>query len=218
MSIAKLQVGVLVFCSFAFELPRHFESAIKEINCHGNNYVYKVTTTLGENEIYQILYRTILPPLLKRYIPLVINMVLTFRLVRFLIHKKKLRHKLVLPEIHTSVKAKYTTVEPVTMVLTVIAASYIICLIPSAFYPFFPLFTETESCDSLYNYFSVLADTLAILNSALNFFIYYLNIPVFRKCLKNMIKIRYLDKDKVTTVYPAGQSKTSDVNIVSSSI
>ena len=184
LSMVQLQVALILTFSYIIQIPKYFEHNIKEVTCNGHKYVTIVSTDVVTNLLYQILYKNILNSLLITYIPLLMTVILTFRLVKFLPRKEKLRKHLLVPR----ERAKLKSDDTITTVLIVIAVIYITCLIPTALYPFLRLVLEINSCDSLFYFFAAFAETVAILNCALNFFVYYLNIPRFRRCLKGIFQ------------------------------
>ena len=171
----------MVTIAFLLEIARFFEYRVQEIPCSNITLMFPLTTGLAENDLYQILYRTIIYASIRRYIPLLVTSILTYHLVKFLLQKRKVRKTILRGGIHIHCNEADILKDYITMELTVIALVYVLCLLSGAMYPILRSFVDTEPCYSFFVYFAVIADTLAILNSSLNFFIYYLNIPVFKK-------------------------------------
>ena len=186
LKAARVHLIAVVTVAFLLEIARLFEYTIQEIPCSNTTLMLPLTTGLAENDLYQILYRTIIYASIRRYIPLLVTSILTYHLVKFLLEKLKIRKTILRGGIHIHGNEADILKDYITMVLTVIALVYVLCLLPGAMYPILRLFVDTAPCYSFFVYFAVMADTLAILNSSLNFFIYYLKIPVFKKSLKQM--------------------------------
>ena len=71
---------------------------------------------------------------------------------------------------------------------------------------------EVAMCDFFFC-FSIIADALAILNSAVNFFIYYPSIPVFRKTMSDLVTRRiqqsnYRPPDTIVSRSPSPKRET----------
>ena len=183
----KIQLSSVCILSFLLEIPRYFDYKIEEFNCSGETVYVRWPLGLVEDDLYQQIFRSGLYPLIKRYIPLFITSILTYHLVKFLIKSNRLRRTVLSSCVHNGNERNITDIDYLTKVLATIALVYIICLTPGAIYPILRLFIDTGACDSAYNYFVIVADTLGLVNSSVNFFIYYLNIPAFRICLVDSI-------------------------------
>ena len=188
LPMMKLQVAMIFVISYVLEIPRYLETKLEEVTCNGYSYVIWRSTQLTENSVYTILYRSIFTSLLIIYLPLFLTGIMSHFLIKFLIQKRKIRHQLLVPQVLQSKIVKHTSEENITTVLTVIALTYIICMVPVALYPIFRLFLSSSYCGSFLSYFSTTADFVHIVNSAFTFFIYYLNIPMFRTCLREMLQ------------------------------
>ena len=192
LKAARVHLVSVVTIAFLVEIARLFEYRIQEMSRSNSTLMFPLTTGLAEDDVYQILYRTIIYASIRRYIPLFVTSILTYHLVKFLLEKRKIRKTILRGGIHIHGNEADILKDYITMVLTVIALVYVVCLLPGAMYPIIRLFVATEPCYSFFVYLATTADTLAILNSSLNFFIYYLNIPVFKKSLKKMVPKCYI--------------------------
>ena len=204
---------------YVLEIPRYLETKLEEVTCNGYTYVIWRSTQLVEDPVYTILYRSIFTSLLIMFLPLFLTGFMSYFLIKFLIQKRKIRHQLLAPKGLESKMVKHTSDENITAVLTVIALTYIICMIPLALYPILRLFLSTLYCGSFLSYFSTTADFVHIVNSAFNFFIYNLNIPMFRTCLREMLEnCCYYKKEKKTKIQCFKSSVKTIVVTVSSKI
>ena len=202
INIVKLQVFLTVVFSYLLEIPRYFETKMEEVTCSGYTYVIWSSTQLMENHVFKILYRSILTSLLINYLPLFLTALMSYFLIKYLIAKRKIRTQFLAKRAFESKMEKHDPDENITTVLTVIALTYIFCMAPVALYPIFRLFLGTSYCGSFLFYFSTAADFVHIVNSAFNFFIYYLNIPMFRTCLKKMLEnYGFCKSEKKTKVH-----------------
>ena len=184
-------VTVVVISSVLLEIPRYFEYKVVEHTCNNHTFYLRKERDFVDHDLYENMYRNKIYPVFNRYLPLVITSVLTFFLIKFLILRRNTRNGIFV----TGGEHSYVSIDHITMVLTIIAVMYILCLTPGAIYPILRLFVDTGPCDSAYNYFAMIADLLAIVNSSLNFFIYYLNIPAFRESFRNMLKKCYVRRN-----------------------
>ena len=217
--MVKLQVALIVVISYVLEIPRYLETKLEEVTCNGYTYVIWRSTQLTENPIYTVLYRSIFTSLLIMYLPLFLTTFMSHFLIKFLIQKRKIRHQLLVAKVLESKMVKHTSDENITTVLTVIALTYVICIIPVALYPIFRLFLSSSYCGSFISYFSTTADFVHIVNSAFNFFIYYLNIPMFRTCLKEMLQnCFYCKRERKTKIQCFKSSVKTIVVTVASEI
>ncbi len=176
-----------------FEISRYFEYSVQTFEHEHSGKVYSlrfpVKSDLWNNDIYQLIYKTLFLSLFRIIIPLTITTILTGKLVMSLIQRRKNRITLVAPRQQTS--KKRDTKETMTFVLIFIAIAFIITQLPGAIYPILRIVLEDPtSCDSFFSYFVYIADTLTILNSALNIFIYYPTIPAFRTGFWKLIGCR----------------------------
>ena len=187
IKMVKLQVFLTVVFSYLLEIPRYFETKMEEVTCNGYTYVIWSSTQLTENHVFEILYRSIFTSLLINYSPLFLTTLMSYFLIKFLTQKRKIRNKFLVKTAFESKMVKHDPDENIATVLVVIALTYIICMVPVALYPIFRLFLGASYCGSFLFYFSTAADFVHIVNSAFNFFIYYLNISMFRTCLKKML-------------------------------
>ena len=180
----KIQLAAVVIFSVIVEISRYFEYKVVEKTCNNHTFYLRREQEFVDHDLYDILYTNIIRPLFRRYLPLIITTIPTFLLIKFLILTKTTRRGIFINHgEHSNIP-----IDHITKVLVVIAVMYILCLTPGAIYPIVRLFVDTGSCDSVYNYFIIIADLLAIVNSSLNFFVYYLNIPSFRESLKSTLR------------------------------
>ena len=215
IEMARIHVALVLIISFILEIPRYFELQISELTCNGNRFLIPITTDLVYNQVYHILYRSIFTVIVRRILPLVITSILTFCMVKYLREQNQRRKRLLASHTSTNGEIMPASNEYLTKVLAWIVVAYIICLLPGAIYPILRNVVSTSSCTSFFNVFGIIADTLSILNSALNFFIYYPNIPLFRECLKKMFGRCRCCCSRGNKVYPSRNSVNVVVTVVS---
>ena len=85
----KVQLIVIILITFLFELPLYFEFEVQELNCKNETVLSRWPQDWTENEVYQHLYKSALYPLFRRFLPLMLTSILTYKLVRFLIERGK---------------------------------------------------------------------------------------------------------------------------------
>ena len=181
----QIQLAVVIITSLIIELPRYFEYRIEEISINGTTYYFLDSTELWDSFLYQLLYKTIAIVVMRRILPISVTLLLTVLLVRYLYHRIDVRNKMFASKKEGHGQSGNT----VTYVLIIIATCFIICHTPGTIYPIFRITKEIPTyCDHFYTYFSIIADMLSMLNSALNFFIYYPAIPSFRRRLLKLLR------------------------------
>ena len=209
METAKHQMAAVIAISLVQEIPRYLEFQIMELPCEGESFLFAVRTPLTHNHLYYSMYRSTLVPLIRKIVPLTVTSGLTICMIRHLRKQNVIRKLLLLDNASVVREFQPLTNGGLMRVLGMIAIVYMVCILPGAMYPVFRHLVPTGSCTGFFNIFVMSANTLSILNSALNFFIYYPNIPVFRECLKEMFSKCKCRRNR-NKVY---SSKTS-VNVV----
>ena len=179
-------MAAVIAISLVLEIPRYLEYQIMELPCEGESFLFAVRNPLTHNHLYYSMYRSTLVPLIRKIVPLIVTSGLTICMIRHLRKQNVIRKLLLLDNAPVARELQPLTNRGLMRVLGMIAIVYMVCLLPGAIYPIFRHLVPTGSCTGFFNIFVMSADTLSILNSALNFFIYYPNIPLFRECLKEM--------------------------------
>ena len=181
----QIQLSVTIVASVLIDIPRYLEYRFEQITFNGATYYFLSSTDLWDSFLYQLLYKTIAMVVIRRILPISITFVITILLVRYLYHRKDVRRKL----FALDSKGIEQSGVSVTTVLIIIAICFIVCHTPGAIYPILRISMDIPSnCDNFYTYFSTIADMLSMLNSALNFFIYYPAIPSFKKKLQKLCR------------------------------
>lgn len=216
----RIQVTIIVILAILIDIPRYVDLKIIHFEVANKSYVSLMTTQLWSNEVYQILYKNITMVVLRKLLPLIFTAVFTYKLVNALYERNKIRAKLFHRRENEAVgrQAGPNHGESVTTVLIAIAGTFIVCQAPMAIYPIFRVTLESEiSTCGFFNYFSTIADALAILNSAVNFFIYYPSIPVFRKTMSDLLSRRirqenYRPPETIVSRSPSPRHNTLTLN------
>ena len=185
----KVLLTLIILIAFLIEIPTYFEFEVEEINCKNETVFSRWPEDWIENEVYQHMYKSTLYPLFIRFLPLILTSIFTYKLVRFLMERRRIRKNLLSSGLNIEYRLNVVDIDHLTKVLTMVALVYVICLFPSAVHPVIGQFIDvTEAnCDSAFGYFAVIADILGLINVSENFFIYYLNIPAFKKCIVEII-------------------------------
>ncbi len=177
----KIQVLLILIMATLFEIPRYFEYRVHEYYINNKHYYIMLRTALWENDLYQILFRSLLVGTMELFIPILLTGVLTGYLIKAINERRKTREELFLQRNRS---------ETMTFVLTVIAASFVLLNLPRVIYPILRAGGNDlgDGCDQFYTYFALLSDTISALNSAINIFIFYPYIPRFRTVFKGIFE------------------------------
>ena len=187
----KIQILCVILLSYLIEIPRYWESYIDTYSYDDHLYYVHVASALWMSYLYQLLYKTIFMVTVRILVPLLITLVLTVKLTVTVRRARKIRSGLVAAnnggdqnviKHYKSVKSN----ETVTLVLIIIAVMFIVCQTPGMIYPLFRLTLQMNLCHDFFYYYATIADALSALNSALNFFVYYLLVPAFRAHLRKL--------------------------------
>ena len=214
MEAVKHQMAAVIAISLVLEIPRYLEYQIMELPYDGESFLFAARTPLTYDNFYQIIFRSTVSPVIRRIVPLVLTSGLTICMIRHLRKQNEIRKLLLLDNACVARELKPLPNGRIMKVLGKIAVVYIVCLLPAAVYPILRHLVITGICTGFFNIFVMTADTLSILNSALNFFIYYPNIPLFRECLKEMFS-KYKCRRSRSKVFPSKTSVQVLVTIVS---
>ena len=191
MKGAKVEVNIVMLCSVILEIPRMFEYKIIQRECNGHIYHVRPRTGLADNDVYAKLNGSIIYSLFKKYIPLLVICILTFHLVRFLRVSNRLRKYILSNGFCNQGEQSHISMD-IHGLLDKGSGCYCLYVYnmwnPQCYLPIVRHFVDSDSCTSAFSYFFHIADLLSLLNSSLNFSVYYVNIPAFRKCLKDILK------------------------------
>ena len=159
---ARCQLGIVLLFSVLYTAPKFAE----------------VPTSLGDSELYNIVYNNIMYTIFLLLLPLFGLAILNIRLVKAL---KELRHK----------RAKMQSLRQqqdnnVTFVLIIVVIVFIICQSPALVNQIlWTLLPETyRDCGGFQFYFRRFSNMLVVANSAVNFPIYVVFNTRFRQVLK----------------------------------
>ncbi len=179
---ARLQITAVLVLYLPVWIPYWVPIKFKTVQCESEEILTYLLTGFGTKNSYVILYNAFLG-ITTVILPLVITLFFTVFLVRFVVQKKKIRKEV----LSSRNDLRSHSLDNVTKVLLTIGIAYLICLTPQAlvFLLVFKLLTS-DGCDHM-AYFGVCADALALLNSSINFFIYYHFLPSFKTGLKKLI-------------------------------
>ena len=166
------QVISLTITSIVIDIPRFFELSVTEVIDPMTNETYKdiAYTDLYVNDYYQLIYKTILVPTYKFYVPMSVVTVLSIRIVHELKRIKKRRLQM-LPRSSENADLDMQ----VTKAMLWIIMSWITLTIPSIVYPIYRNFLSADKLRqpcTPFNYFTKIADSLLVLNASINYIIY----------------------------------------------
>ena len=183
-SVAKARqyLAFVLLFSFVYNIPRF---AVTEIGCHEmkNNQTLCVPdyTKLGNNKLFQIIYYNICYTLFMLAIPLLILIVLNFRLIKTLKELKRRR-----AEMQTRQQQQDNNV---TFVLIIVILVFVICQVPAlATQIFWTVLPESaRNCGGFQFFWSRISNTLVIVNSAVNLVIYVSFNKRFRQVMLQQV-------------------------------
>ncbi len=120
--------------------------------------------------------------------PVLITVIATSLLVRFILQKQKIRKTILTAEQPTQSAdlKKNDQLDNLTIVLVAVALCFIICIFPMSVFILLRLYLKPPSC-SPFSVVIYIAEILMSLNSSVNFIIYYFKIPAFQKTLKKIL-------------------------------
>ena len=178
----------VILLSCIIEIPRYWEHHIDTYRHKGHVYYVGVASALWMSYLYQLLYKTLFMVTVGVLASLLVILVLTVKLTVAVRTTRKIRSGLVATGDQNVIKHRKNVKsnETVTLVLIIIAVIFTVCQTPGMIYPIFRLTLKMNSCDDFFYYYVTIADSLSALNSALNFFVYYLLVPAFREHLRKL--------------------------------
>lgn len=180
---AKLAVTSIIILAIIYNIPRFLERKIVfDYNHCLNITIVKTTKTdLRENNIYFLVYKTIMYFIFRAVGPLLTLLILNIRLIRAL---QEVRRK------HRDLTKSNKHRENITLVLVVVVSVFIICEIPDLVLRI--IFTLNDSIPSMtiniwaLRYYNAITNMLLTVNSSINFLIYCLIGQKFRNILQTM--------------------------------
>ncbi len=168
MRTVRIHVAVLIVLSLLPEIVRFFDYEIREFRYANKTYFFILPTDLYRSRWYQLFYRILLMSVLRKFLPIVLAGVLTVCLLRCVWRLSR--------------AGEAAPAAGVTRSLVTVVAFMVALHVPAAVYPLLLAFLTVppDPCSHAYHYFATVAEALAALNSALNFYIYYLAMPTLR--------------------------------------
>ena len=185
---ARKQLAVVLLFCVLYNVPKFWEAKMVEKTHNGTVFYcpdmrYEI---IRHPQLYQILYRNVMYMIFLLALPLLILTVLNTRLISAL---KALRRK----------RAEMQSLRQqqdnnVTFVLVVVIIVFTVCQTPALLNQIFwnALSDSQRNCGGFQFYFSRISNTLVILNSSVNFVIYFLFNTRFKQVLlQNIFKVEY---------------------------
>lgn len=186
---AKKQLAAVLLFAFIYNIPKFAEGKINWLEHNDTYFPQILQSELGKNKLYNIIYSNILYTIFMLSIPLVILTVLNIRLINAL--KKLSRRRAEMQSLRQQQDNN------VTLVLVVVIIVFTVCQAPALVNQILwnTLPDNSRACHGFQFYFRPLSNTLVILNSAVNFFIYLFFNTRFRMILKSCICPMQMKKD-----------------------
>ena len=170
------------------DLPRFFEIHVIDVVDPVTNETSKGReyNDFFSNEYYQLIYKTILNPTYKFYIPMCIVTVLSIRIIQELKRANKRRQHML-----SRSRAKYDSDTQVTKTMLWIIITWIVLATPTVIYPIIRNFLSDVSIVNPcipYNYFVRVVDSLLVLNASINYIIYVMSSVSVKKSMCGNVK------------------------------
>ena len=170
-----LYVSIIVIIVVAFNIPRFFEyNIVQTTDAYNNTILVENRTNFGRQYSYMVIYKVMLVNILLILLPICILIVLTAAILRKLyINRRKSK---------TSARSAHD----VTIVLVLVVMVTIVCQTPLAVFNFIRYSMQYGCGDSIYALDNV-SKLLINVNSCLNFVLYCVFSPKFRKLLLSVV-------------------------------
>ena len=184
---AKKQLAIVLVFAVLYNIPKFFESKLLWLTDANNiTMVVPTHTEFGTNKIYLIVYGNIFYLVFLLILPLFILTVLNIKLINAL---KALRKKRA--EMQSRQQQQDNNV---TFVLIIVVLVFTLCQAPALVNQILwnVLNDDARGCGGFQFFYSRISNTLVIVNSSVNFLIYFLFNTRFRQVLvQNICKREY---------------------------
>ena len=183
--VIRRHIILICILCILFELPRFFEIEVIEIMDPSTNQTIKfwTYTDLFNDQYYQLIYKNIIMLPMKKYIPIFIISYASIRIVLAVKKRNKIQNAESTTEPPTQSSSKNAKQEvKVTQTMLIIMIAFIVTQLPTCAYPIARLILPDEkkvSC-SVFAIYAVVADTFALTNTCINFYIYVIAWRAFR--------------------------------------
>jgi len=202
---AKIHVAVVPVFAFCYSLPRVFEFQVRypasnsvsgkldNVSTESNHTSFASVgelefTETGSSLWFRIVYKNVLFMLVMYIVPLSVLVFVTVRLLATM--RRRRRAAAAVDKRPTAVHGRQQVRDDsVTVVLVIIIVVFIICQTPTLFQRLLSAVINNRALSNqqAYCYVEKLADYLAIFNSCVNFAIYVVFAPHFRRILINNV-------------------------------
>ena len=189
------EVAIVVVASLLYCLPRFFEYDIKStVDPEMNITFYSVNvSSLFVNQNYQMWYRIVSFFLIMNIIPLLILLVLTFKLIRTIQEASKQRRAFLC--IHglsgNQTQRGQNEENSMTITLTAVVIVFMVCQLPAALNRVFYMAHFGQfRCGQFFYYFSHCSDLMVFLNASVNFYVYCFCCSRFRADFRRLFRCR----------------------------
>ena len=175
ISMARKYLLIVLCLSFLYNIPRFAASKINyELGPNNETIAIPSYTEMGKNPLYLIIYNNILYLIFLLILPLLTLTILNVRLINALKEIKRRRMEM------QSLRQQQDN--NVTFVLIIVVLVFTVCQLPALVNQLLwnILSDGHRICGGFQYYFSCLSNLLVIINSAINFLIYFLFNKRFR--------------------------------------
>ncbi len=177
---ARIQVAVVYLFAFIFNSVRFFQVTVIHENA---TLTYAQSTAIGEDKLFGVVYTNGMYTVLCVLLPLTFLVVLNGKLIMEISRMKARR-----ASVPVGSQPPYRE-ESITLVMIIIIVTVVICHLPDRLLHIFQYVIryEDRGCGTAMYFLYALTNLLIILNSSINFFIYYVCRRRFRRILRSTL-------------------------------
>ena len=178
---ARKQLAIVILISCLYSLPKFFEAKLEISYGDNKTHIAPNYTALGFSRSYKIIYNNIFYMIFMLILPLVILTILNIRLINALKEIKRRRAEM------QSLRQQQDN--NVTFVLIIVVLVFTVCQAPALVNQILwnVLPDTSRQCGGFQFYYSRVCNFLVMLNSSVNFVIYFLFNTKFRQVLVQLV-------------------------------
>ncbi len=168
----------------------HILFQIFKTRCENKTVYFTEASKLGSNKLLQTVYQPFVESV-SVACPVFITAVVTMFLVKFLIKQKNVRKTVLTSENPNDKRSqeREAQLDNLTVALVGVAVCFLFCVFPSAVYGAVMFSVSYPLCHAFW-YTGVILENLTALNSSVNFLIFYMKLPAFRRAVKTFCGLR----------------------------
>src|SRR6218665_1965562 len=181
VSQAKKQLSIVLLVAVLYNIPKFVEARLDFSADDRGARAVPQCRAIVNNKLYFIIYGNFMYTLFLMALPLLCLTLLTIRLIRALAQLKEKRAQML--------NLRQQQDNNITFVLIIVVIVFTVCQTPALANQILwsALDRPSRACGGFQFYFSRIRNLLVILNSAVNFFIYFIFNTRFRQILMHMV-------------------------------